>query len=82
MWVGINTNGVAVVPYWVARDEGIFAKYGIDVELLQKPRSREDRLCTSPGVVRWEESACWGLGPSWRGGRPTRTITRFNMNGS
>jgi ABC-type nitrate/sulfonate/bicarbonate transport system substrate-binding protein len=35
--VGLNTPGAAVGPLWVAKEEGIFTKYGIDAELIQVP---------------------------------------------
>jgi NitT/TauT family transport system substrate-binding protein len=32
--IGLNTPTASIAPSWVAKDEGFFAKYGLDVELL------------------------------------------------
>src|SRR5207248_4928746 len=35
--VGLNTPAAAVGPLWIAKEEGIFTRYGIDAELVQVP---------------------------------------------
>src|SRR5690349_12772548 len=37
MRYGLNTTTVNAAPLWVAKDEGLFARRGIDVELVTMP---------------------------------------------
>src|SRR5262245_267601 len=37
MRFGLNTPTAELTPVWLARDAGLFAKYGIDVELVVIP---------------------------------------------
>src|SRR5713226_4049582 len=37
MRFGLNTPTPELAPVWVAREEGLFARYGIDVELVTIP---------------------------------------------
>src|SRR5262245_8764854 len=41
MRFGVNTTGVQATPAWVAKDEGFFAKYGIDAELVVVPSAAQ-----------------------------------------
>jgi ABC-type nitrate/sulfonate/bicarbonate transport system substrate-binding protein len=34
---GLNTPTIDVAPLWVAADQGIFDRYGLDAELLTAP---------------------------------------------
>lgn len=42
---GLNTTGGSVAPAWAAKDEGLFAKYGLDVELI--PISGGEQVVTT-----------------------------------
>src|SRR5687767_13489909 len=37
MRLGLNTVSANIAPVWVAKDEGFFARYGIDAELMPIP---------------------------------------------
>ncbi len=42
---GLNTPGAAVTPLWVAREQGFFARHGLDAELVVVPGA--DRLAAA-----------------------------------
>src|SRR5712692_5988102 len=61
MRFGLNTTGPQAAPAWIAKDEGFFAKYGIDAELLGMQSSAQLAPALMAGELPIALSAAAGI---------------------
>ncbi|HZS01735.1 MAG TPA: ABC transporter substrate-binding protein [Chloroflexota bacterium] len=61
MRLGLNAVSASIAPIWLAKDEGIFEKYGFDVELITLQSSSQVAKVMASGEIPVAVSAAAGV---------------------
>src|SRR4051794_11475934 len=61
MRLGLNAVSASIAPIWLARDEGIFERYGFDVELITLQSSSQVAKVMASGEIPVAVSAAAGV---------------------